>query len=221
MQSLVVHLESVEEAREPFERTVGQAWLAEQVFVSAPAFRPAGDAAFRALLTRLGGNSLLVEATVKLAVESDCRRCLTLVKSTPPVSFTLQFVRRAPEKKAAADEHGRRGRKGRDDSKFEGRPDDDGEGDLNASFDADDADQEPFDGDQVDLAPALREQLLLALPSIEPLCREACKGLCSTCGQDLNEKDCGHSQKAPDPRWAALKGLQLGTADEGSKTPKA
>jgi len=42
------------------------------------------------------------------------------------------------------------------------------------------------------------------------LCREDCKGLCSTCGQDLNEKDCGHSSKKEiDVRLAKLKDIKL------------
>ena len=36
------------------------------------------------------------------------------------------------------------------------------------------------------------------------LCREDCKGLCPTCGKDLNEGDCGCDAEAIDPRWAAL-----------------
>lgn len=36
------------------------------------------------------------------------------------------------------------------------------------------------------------------------LCNEDCKGLCQTCGADLNEGDCGCSQDTFDPRWAAL-----------------
>ena len=36
------------------------------------------------------------------------------------------------------------------------------------------------------------------------LCREDCKGLCPTCGADLNEGDCGCSKENIDPRWASL-----------------
>jgi len=223
VQSLVVHLEHVADAREPWARTLSKSWLADGVFATAKGFRAVADTEFKARLTRIGGNSLLVEASFKVPVESDCRRCLTAVTSALPVEYTLQFVRRAPEKKAAAEPHGKRGRKsGERDEAFAGAPDDDGEGDLNASFDENDTEQEPFDGEQVDLGPSIREQLLLALPTIEPVCKDTCKGLCSTCGQDLNDKDCGHSQKAPDPRWAALGALKLAPAGkDDSKTPKA
>lgn len=42
----------------------------------------------------------------------------------------------------------------------------------------------------LDLRPAIREQWLLDAPSL-PLCRPDCKGLCATCGADLNAGPCG------------------------------
>jgi uncharacterized protein len=42
---------------------------------------------------------------------------------------------------------------------------------------------------QVDLRPALREELALAV-DVFPLCREDCRGLCPRCGADLNSGPC-------------------------------
>lgn len=36
------------------------------------------------------------------------------------------------------------------------------------------------------------------------LCKEDCKGLCPTCGKDLNEGDCDCQKESIDPRWSAL-----------------
>lgn len=47
-------------------------------------------------------------------------------------------------------------------------------------------------GTIVDLRPALREQWLLEAPAL-PLCRPDCRGLCPTCGADLNAGPCGCS----------------------------
>ncbi len=44
-------------------------------------------------------------------------------------------------------------------------------------------------GDQLELAPMLREQLILAAP-MHPLCTEDCLGLCPRCGNDLNAGPC-------------------------------
>jgi uncharacterized protein len=78
-----------------------------------------------------------------------------------------------------------------------------------ASFELDEVDAEAFDGKTIDLDPIVREQVLLALP-VSVLCREDCKGLCSVCGQDLNESDCGHAGRAEvDVRLAKLKDIKL------------
>jgi len=58
----------------------------------------------------------------------------------------------------------------------------------------------------IDLAPLLREYALLEVP-INPLHDPGCKGLCIECGQDLNVKDCGHSQHDEDSPFAALRKL--------------
>ncbi|NLM78978.1 MAG: DUF177 domain-containing protein, partial [Ruminococcaceae bacterium] len=47
-----------------------------------------------------------------------------------------------------------------------------------------------FAGWSVDLLPALRDNLVLAIP-LRLYCREDCRGICATCGADLNEKPCG------------------------------
>jgi uncharacterized protein len=62
----------------------------------------------------------------------------------------------------------------------------------------------------LDLAAWVRDALLLAVPE-QILCRADCAGLCPVCGVDLNEAAPGHHhEKPPDPRWAALRDLELG-----------
>jgi uncharacterized protein len=53
----------------------------------------------------------------------------------------------------------------------------------------------------------LREQFYLALP-MKPLCRDACAGLCSQCGTNLNTGTCQCTPQWEDPRLAPLKGLK-------------
>lgn len=43
----------------------------------------------------------------------------------------------------------------------------------------------------IDLAPLIREYLLLEVP-INPICRPDCRGLCPECGANLNETTCPH-----------------------------
>jgi uncharacterized protein len=58
-------------------------------------------------------------------------------------------------------------------------------------------------GDMLDLAPMVRELLVLDAPE-SPLCRDDCAGLCPTCGIDRNSDTCECGGEAVDPRWAAL-----------------
>ena len=57
---------------------------------------------------------------------------------------------------------------------------------------ADDPSVYPLDplADVVDVTPAIREELILRVSAF-PLCRPDCKGLCATCGADLNAGPCG------------------------------
>ncbi len=59
------------------------------------------------------------------------------------------------------------------------------------------------------LEDVVREQVLLTLPG-RTLCSEHCKGLCTTCGENLNNGTCNCTHAEPkDPRWSALQGLAL------------
>ena len=70
-----------------------------------------------------------------------------------------------------------------------------------------------IDGDLIDLEPALRDAVVLALP-LQPLCRDDCPGLCAECGARLAD-DPDHAHDAVDPRWAAL---ATGTGAEHDRT---
>jgi uncharacterized protein len=79
---------------------------------------------------------------------------------------------------------------------------------LFAESGSDEADEDdvypiPAGARQLDLAPAIREEWLLAAPAFA-LCREDCLGLCATCGADRNTGECQCTPVA-DPRWAALR----------------
>ena len=62
--------------------------------------------------------------------------------------------------------------------------------------------------DSVELEPMVREALTLDLP-LAPLCSESCRGLCVTCGAQLNVGGCGCPSADRDSRWAALDLLAL------------
>ena len=64
-----------------------------------------------------------------------------------------------------------------------------------------------YDGDSLDVDELVREQILLALPARQ-LCRADCRGLCPSCGKNLNTESCDCARHETDPRWAALADLK-------------
>ena len=62
-----------------------------------------------------------------------------------------------------------------------------------------------YDAEQIDLMHLIMEQFQLAVP-MKALCTEACKGLCTHCGTNLNTGSCDCNVKWEDPRLAALEG---------------
>jgi uncharacterized protein len=65
-----------------------------------------------------------------------------------------------------------------------------------------------YNGEEIDVSPLVREQLLLAL-SARPLCGEECRGLCPQCGVNLNLTSCSCSTSSLDPRFEALRSLKV------------
>jgi uncharacterized protein len=62
----------------------------------------------------------------------------------------------------------------------------------------------------LDLAGWARDALVLAMPA-KVLCRDDCRGLCPTCGTDLNAPEAAdhHHDEGGDPRWSKLRELKL------------
>lgn len=61
------------------------------------------------------------------------------------------------------------------------------------------------DGD-IDVGAPAQDELALAIPAV-PLCKEACLGLCPTCGTDLNREPCDGHEEDSDSPFAVLKDL--------------
>ena len=121
---------------------------------------------------------VLVSGTVAATMSGECVRCLDSV--TSPLVVDLQELYAFPGARPGTE------------------PDED-----------DDTEPLPeMNGDLIDLEPALRDAVVLALP-LRPLCRDDCPGLCPECGARL-EDDPDHTHDAVDPRWAALGDLATG-----------
>jgi uncharacterized protein len=191
VEPLTIDVDEIDESGQEWQADLPREFIDEVLRGEPPTeFHAGGAAHARGRLTKLG-RSVLLQSRFSVPLEGQCRRCLKKVPLEEPIELTLTFVPRD----AAVPEAGRRA----DHDRGEPPP---------ASFDLETVDEEPYSGKTIDLAPALREQILLAVPP-SPLCDEACKGLCPSCGKDLNAGDCGCVKTTLDPRWAALKSIQL------------
>ncbi|MGI5970862.1 MAG: YceD family protein [Oscillospiraceae bacterium] len=73
---------------------------------------------------------------------------------------------------------------------------------VSEQSDGDSPDIIPLEGDLVDLDEAARTAFILSMDS-KTLCKPDCKGLCPTCGADLNKGPCSCKPEI-DPRLAKL-----------------
>jgi len=188
---MVVTVDQIREGGLSLDETLSESFLTHALAeVKDTGFRPDGPALLQVKLQKTG-SGVLLRGSTEVAVHTPCRRCLADVHLRVPVSFTLNLVSRAALS----------------DAEVEGAGDDE-QVERAGSFDLERADEELFDGKTIDLEPLVREQVLLALP-MHAVCREDCKGLCGTCGQNLNEGECGCARSQVDPRLAALKNIKL------------
>jgi len=61
-----------------------------------------------------------------------------------------------------------------------------------------------FENDIINPEDFIYKQVILSLP-MKTLCKEECRGLCITCGVDLNKSPCDCRQENIDPRFEQLK----------------
>jgi uncharacterized protein len=135
---------------------------------------------------------VLVTGSATAQVAGECARCLGPVASQVTVSVLELYL--YPEERS-------RSRRAELAGNWENK-------DVREDS-ADDDDEERFlNGDLLDLEPAFRDAVVLALP-MSPLCREECPGLCVECGVPLAEAGPEHThEELPDPRWAGLQNVQ-------------
>ena len=146
---------------------------------------------------------VLATGTAIAPLEGECARCLTPLTSSVTVPFQELYLY-GDGRHDQHDKHDRHGKHDRHD-RYDKHDEQD---------DQDDEELYYLDGDLLDLEPAFRDAVVLALP-MSPLCREDCPGLCVECGVPLADAGLDHRHEAAvDPRWAALQ--QLGDQDSNN-----
>lgn len=133
------------------------------------------------------GKDVCVSGVVTGTVVRECVRCLKRYDDDCRISFRVTYQASTPE---AA----RRPRGG--DRQAKDKPDDAAvplEGELYS-----------YAGEELDLGPMLREQVILANP-MQPLCHRDCRGLCPVCGEDRNVLTCRCAEARPPNPFAVLR----------------
>ena len=86
-------------------------------------------------------------------------------------------------------------------------------------LDSDDLEVARYAGDTLDLEPLVREILALVWP-VQPHCSEDCRGLCATCGCNLNRESCSCTAEPSVRPFAGLARLLGGMARTRSSGEK-
>lgn len=63
-----------------------------------------------------------------------------------------------------------------------------------------------YSKDEMDIVSLVKEQIVLNIP-MKPLCTDLCRGICLTCGNNLNLGKCSCAEKDSDSKFVMLKQL--------------
>lgn len=125
--------------------------------------------------------NIRVTGRVSAPLALSCSRCLVDYTSFIDTNFTIFF---------------------RKESSVSATPTDElelGEMDLLSST---------YSGDEIDLTHEIEEQVAMEIP-LKPLCNDDCKGLCHTCGIDLNTSRCSCDAEPVNLKFGALKDFKV------------
>lgn len=154
-------------------------------------------------VTKLDG-TLAVSGTVEGKVRRECVRCLRPYDDPLSVVIQAGYVRQGSSEGRAEPAPRREGRTS--GGTRDRAVDEEGEDEIYV-----------FQGEQLDLAPMIREQVILAAP-LQPLCKDDCRGLCPQCGQDLNVQQCRCSSVVQGSAVRVVRSLPSSGNGEASPT---
>ncbi len=164
--------------------------------VDCSQFKGTGDAGFDfptpvdyELAVRKFENGARVEGPIACTLSLVCGRCLEDFPFRIQTSLDVELVRKVPVS----------------DSELELT-----DADMDVYY---------FEGDEIDLASLVYEEVLLNIP-MKPLCREDCKGLCDLCGKNRNIEACGCDKVSHTLLEEKLKGFLTRQGDNHGSTKK-
>lgn len=120
------------------------------------------------------GAGFQVTGQARVTVAQECARCLEPIERTIEPTFDMVY-----EKAGSA--HMRTEEQIR-------------QGDLGITF---------FNDSEIDLGPEAKQAVRLALP-LKPLCRQDCRGLCPSCGTNLDTGECECRERGKEAHSATM-----------------
>jgi uncharacterized protein len=124
---------------------------------------------------------LKVSGRIQVPIDLVCGRCLVSYPSTVDSAFRIFFRKETARQGEVEDE---------------------------TELCDDDLISSTYSGDEIDLAHEIEEQVAMEIP-FKPLCDEECKGLCPTCGADLNTASCSCRKEPINLKFSALKDFKV------------
>lgn len=137
-------------------------FVVDQWLLGYEGFRNSGEIYTTAHFTKRSAN-ILMQAKLKGNIIGPCARCLEDAIIPIDTELTIMFIPASQERKYNENEE--------------------------IELESEELDVEYYKGNRIEVDYLLRESLLLAIP-FSPLCSESCKGLCPTCGGNLNKGEC-------------------------------
>lgn len=167
-------------------------------------FPVTGKEPFTLRLTNVENRRLLIQGALDVTVLIPCDRCLADV----PVKLHLIIEKELPVpfiQPLTGEEKNRdgSGRKDQEKDRGAGQKNDQKQNQIPDQIPDLQEQLEYMNGCQLDADRLIYGELLYSWPT-KVLCREDCRGICSNCGANLNEAECGCDRTAPDPRMAAF-----------------
>ncbi len=125
---------------------------------------------------------IAVSGSAQVTVEQQCSRCLENLSAVLQIELNQTYAKELPD---IIDETG-----------------------DEVELSAEEMGLILFDGENIDLRDEIQQQIVLAIPA-RPLCAKACKGLCLTCGANLNKDGCNCNGGNISVHFASLRDFKV------------
>ncbi len=182
-----LRIDQIKDSPQAFEFSADDSWSRAAIAVVPELGAEGGEVPHAQVRAYRVGQDLLIEGRLEGSLGLECSRCLARYRHALSEPFRLVLEpagRRLPADPEAAKALATQG-----------------------FCLGDELEMGWFQGHELDLTSLFLEAVALALP-VQPLCREACQGLCPQCGVDRNDAACDCAAPRESSPFAILASLK-------------